>query len=117
MKALFLPDDDYFSGKLSLMRENIVFIDDIMTVVEMYKNNLGMSKGAPTITVDFGEKYGGEQKILDLSFYAPYKPYGDKILTAFMWGWFIWRQFMSLHVTIRGESSGSGKVIEGLEVK
>lgn len=103
LKALFVPDENYFSGKIEAMRSEIKMMDDLIEAAEMYKENIGTSKGAPTITADLG-KYGGKVTVLDLSFYAPYKNYGDLIVSAFMWGCFIWRCFMHLHTTIRGVS-------------
>lgn len=102
-KALFVPDENYFSGKIESIRSQVKLIDDLFDAVETYKSSIGSTNGAPTITADFG-KYGGEMKVLDLSFYAPYKNYGDLIVNAFLWGCFIWRCFMHLHTTIRGVS-------------
>lgn len=103
LKSLFVPDENYFSGKIESIRSQVKLIDDLFDAVETYKSSIGNTNGAPTITADFG-KYGGEMKVLDLSFYAPYKNYGDLIVNAFLWGCFIWRCFMHLHTTIRGVS-------------
>lgn len=59
-------------------------------------NNVGNS---PKLTINVGAtKYTEAQKltILDLSFYEDYKPYGDIILTGFIYIMFLWRFFISL---------------------
>ena len=43
-------------------------------------------------------KYNNEQKVivLDFSWYAPYKTYGDLIITGFVYAFFLWRLFINL---------------------
>lgn len=103
-EVLFVPDDNYFQGKIEGIRAQVKFIDDIIEAVDMYKESMSSSNGAPSITVDLG-KYGGEMTVLDLSWYKDYKNYGDLIVNGFMWGCFLWRVFMHLHTTIRGVSN------------
>ena len=45
--------------------------------------------------------------ILDMSFYEPYKPYGDLILSGILWTFFLWRLWMRAPDII----SGAGMVI------
>ncbi len=39
---------------------------------------------------------------MDLSWYSRYKPMGDTIITAFVYGFFIWRFYCRLPELIRG---------------
>ena len=60
----------------------------------------GSSSVAPSITIDFskahscyGYDYGGESKVLDLSWYTPYKTTVDNIAGGFLWLLFMWGLF------------------------
>lgn len=46
----------------------------------------------------------GQVKVIDLSFYAPYKEYGDTIICCFAYAFFIWRIFIKLSGIISGVS-------------
>ena len=53
--------------------------------------------------------YTGSIPIIDLSWYTPFKPYGDVIITAFTYLFFIWRVFIHTPNIIHGlggEASG-----------
>lgn len=59
-------------------------------------NNVGTS---PKLTINIGAtKYTKAQEItiLDLSFYKEFKPFGDLILTGFIYAMFLWRFFISI---------------------
>lgn len=40
--------------------------------------------------------------VLDLSWYSPYKSYGDLVLTGFIYLFFLWRLFINLPNIIHG---------------
>lgn len=65
-------------------------------------NNLG---NAPKLTINVDKtKYTEAQNltIIDLSWYKPYKTYGDLILTGFIYAFFLWRLFISLPNIVNG---------------
>lgn len=68
------------------------------------------NSGAPKIPVRFSnsssEYFSGIENayILDLNWYAPYKPVGDVIIIAFCWIMFIWRVLHDLPNIISGGS-------------
>ena len=73
-------------------------------------NNLG---NAPKLELTLGAtKYTEEKKytIIDLSFYAPYKTYGDLILTGFIYIFFIWRLFITIPNIIHGAGGAIGSI-------
>lgn len=60
----------------------------------------GSTSAAPSIVIDFskaksvyGYNYGGQTEVLDLSWYAEYKPTVDAILSGFLWLLFLWGVF------------------------
>lgn len=65
-------------------------------------NNVG---NVPKLSLHLGStKYTseGDFVILDLSWYAPFKAYGDLVLTGFIYLFFIWRLFISAPSIIHG---------------
>ena len=51
----------------------------------------------------FNNKYlTGTYKIIDLSFYAPYKKFGDEVITIFIYMCFIWHIFVKAASLIKG---------------
>lgn len=61
---------------------------------------------APSFSLTLNNKYvSGTYRIIDLSWYAPYKEYGDNIICMFFYLIFIWHTFKTLPNTIRGANS------------
>lgn len=63
----------------------------------------------PKIQIDLGKAnskydYGSTCYALDMSWYEPYKPMVDNILSTIMWAFFIWRLFVALPNIINGIS-------------
>lgn len=111
LKSLFIPDEDYFSGKLEEFRSEFLFIDTIAGAIEMIQSIFDSDEFGE-IYVDLGATSGsfdlGNAKvnILDMSWYEPYKPYGDKVVSAILWVTYIhslWRQLPGI---IGGASGG-----------
>lgn len=67
----------------------------------------------PKLTIQLGKtKYTEDSTVdLDFSWYAPFKSYGDLVITGFVYSMFIWRLFIKLPGIISGSSGslGSGK--------
>lgn len=51
----------------------------------------------------------GQVKVIDLSFYAPFKEYGDTIICCFAYAFFFWRTY--LHITDIINGTG-GQIVE-----
>ena len=49
-------------------------------------------------------KYTEQQtvKVIDFSWYAPYKTYGDLVLTGFVYAFFLWKLFIKSPNIIHG---------------
>jgi len=82
------------------------FVDTVKkSIVDIY-NLLMNTSEVPCLTMNFNHKYlKGEHVILDLSWYEPYKPYGDGIICAFFYGCFMWSVFKNLYNIISGQNS------------
>lgn len=67
------------------------------------------NSSAPSIQIDFskaqsayGYNYGGQSEVLDLSWYAQYKPTVDALLSGFLWMLFLWGVFKHAPSIITG---------------
>lgn len=68
---------------------------------------------APSLSLNFNHKYlNGNYKIIDLSWYLPYKTFGDTIICGFVYLGFIWTTFKYAHSLISGDSSISSNVTD-----
>ena len=78
----------------------------------------GNPSGAPSISLDlsaaqsvYGFDYGGEVQALDLSWYTPYKQDVDRLISGFMWLFFLW----SVYRHAPGIISGVGLMANRLD--
>lgn len=86
-----------------------------------------MTDGVPSITVDlgaadsaYGITYGGVVPVLDLSWYAEYKPTVDNIISGFLWLLFLWGVFKQAPNIISGAGMVSNKgadLAQGVRVR
>ncbi len=66
---------------------------------------------APTFSININSKYlTGTYTIIDLSWYAPYKQYGDAVITMFCYLGFIWHVFTKLASIISGVDTSYARV-------
>lgn len=62
--------------------------------------------GYPKLTLDIESKYySGNVSVIDMSWYAKYKPYGDLIFTGFAYVLFVYRIWFKLPSIISGSGS------------
>jgi len=62
---------------------------------------------APSFSMTFNNKYlNGTYTIIDLSWYAPYKEFGDDVICMFFYLGFIWHLFSHMASFINGADSG-----------
>lgn len=120
IKDIFIPDSNFLNDKVSQIRSKFGFVDSVIDTAYAIGNSLTSStysNNAPIINMDID--FRGTQKevtIIDLSWYTPYKPYGDKILGGILWIGFAWSVF-SHASNIIGGASGTAKVIGGMETR
>ena len=74
-----------------------------MTIIDTIKGNLNNMNSNIELTYNVDSKYySGNLSIVNLSWYTPFKPYGDIILTAFIYIFFVWRVFIHTPNIIHG---------------
>lgn len=110
---LFVPEEGPVLDKIDDMKEYFKFKDDMEVIIYEFKKNIFGIKPSPILKIPIGKPsskkydYGtGNYIIIDASWYAKYKDFGDKIVLAFAWAFFIWRMFVGLPGIISGSVGG-----------
>lgn len=105
LRRAFVPSEERINAITNLVKGKFAFVDSIKTGINALDetiNNLGSS---PRLTMTLGAtQYTEEQRVvvIDLSWYAPFKQYGDLVLTGFIYLFFLWRIFISIPNIING---------------
>lgn len=116
---LFVPSDERLSSMTSAIQAKFAFVDTIKSTVNVLDNLMGDPGTSPSISVNIGKtKYTGEAnvKIIDLSWYAPFKQYGDVVIACFAYAFFAWRLFLNVTGIING-ASGAVYTINSIDSK
>lgn len=108
LEAAFVPDPNKVYALVDDFNHKFSFVDDMKTNVKnIEKYVFGVTPSPvlkiPIMKVNSKYDYGfGDYFIIDISWYEPFRPYGDLIILAFAWLFFIWRVFVSLPGIISG---------------
>ena len=112
LQSLFIPSDERLTAISNTVTSKFAFIDSIKEGVNAIKNMLNNLGNSPTLeTTQIESKYySGKLTVIDMSWYAPFKPYGDLVITGFVYISFIWRLFITLPniINATGGSVSSG---------
>ncbi len=105
LKKLFVPSEERINAINNTISSKFNFVESIKIAINSLKDLITGVGGAPKITLNLGATQyteSGNYTILDLSFYAPFKNFGDVVLTGIIYAFFIWRLFISAPNIIRG---------------
>lgn len=122
-KFLFVPSEEKIISIKDTVTSKFDFIDTIKIAINYIQDMFNNVGSAPKLTLNLGStKYteSGNYVVLDLSWYAPFKTYGDVVLTGFIYAFFLWRLFLSVPGIINGVSGSVSQVYEvntGKELK
>lgn len=106
---LFVPSEERITALTNTVSDKFSFIESIKIAVNSLVDVINNVGNAPKLTIDVKEsKYTEAQSltILNLSWYAPFKSYGDLIITGFVYAMYIWHLFIKLPGVISGTSGG-----------
>lgn len=114
---LFVPGPDYFDNIKVKFQEKFTFVQSIKnvaTIIYEFFRDTDFTK-PPVITVHLSQakgslNFGESAKILDMSWYAPYKPSVDVIISSIMLVAFGFRMYFRLHTVITGATAGANIV-------
>lgn len=106
MKFLFVPSEDSINSLVNSVKDKFRFIDTIINTVSVIKDMFSNNENLPKMTLTLPENkwVNGQIVVIDFSWYAPYKQYGDTIISAFIYIFFIWRIYIKLSGFISGAS-------------
>lgn len=105
LENLFVPSEEKINGIINIIKNKFNFIESIKIAANSLFDIIKNVGNSPKLTVNVNKtKYTDSQSltVLDLSWYAPYKPYGDLVLTGFIYAMFIWRFIISIPNIING---------------
>lgn len=108
LKSLFVPSEERITALTDSVSSKFSFIDTVKGSIDSMVGVVNGVSGSPKLSINLGAtKYTeATTAVIDFSWYAPFKPYGDLIITGFTYAIFIWRLFIKLPGVISG-SSGS----------
>lgn len=111
-KFLFVPSEESVNNLVDSVKSHFGFIDTINNTVEVIKDMFNNTSELPKVDITLKENkwYSGKITVIDLSWYAPYKEYGDLIISAFIYVFFLWRIFVKLPGIINGASGGISEI-------
>ena len=88
LEEVFIPNEEKMKELIDQVYSRFEFIDGIKASITSLEDVLMGIKPAPSLSINIGEtKYTKAKtvKIIDLSWYAPYKGIGDAVLTGFIY--------------------------------
>lgn len=100
-----MPSEERITAIQNTVTSKFDFIETIKISINSLKDIINNVGNAPKLSLNLGaSKYTESQHIviLDFSWYKPFKPYGDVVLTGFIYAFFIWRTFIHLPNIIHG---------------
>lgn len=123
LKDLFIPSQERLTAISDTVTSKFSFITSIKEAVNAMQNMFNNLGTAPKLEIEVGATKWTEKQnltILDLSFYKPFKPLGDLMITGFCYLAFIWKLLVSLPSIISGAGGFVGSSIDlhqALEIK
>ncbi len=111
-KNLFVPSQDKIDSLVDSVKSHFRFIDTIKTTATSLNNMFDNTEALPkmTLTLKNNKYYEGTITVIDLAWYAPYKEFGDLIISAFIYIFFFWRIFVNLPNIISGAGGGYNEI-------
>lgn len=104
LKSLFIPSEERLVAISDTITSKFAFIDSIkegVNAIQNMINNLCTSPVLESTSIE-SKYYNGKLTIIDMSWYKPFKPYGDIVITGFAYILFIWRLFVSAPNIVNG---------------
>lgn len=100
--------ESLLSGASNDFSEKFSFIDGVKNNVNQMVDVICNTSSAPSFKINVNSKwYAGEMVIVDLSWYEPFKEYGDTIICIFCYFNFLWSIFKKLPGIIAGSDASS----------
>lgn len=108
LNFLFVPSEERINGLVNSVKCKFDFIESIKIAINSMNDLINSCGNSAVLSININAtKYteAANVTILDLSWYAPFKPYGDLIITGFVYAMFLFRLFARLPDIISGAGS------------
>lgn len=105
LNFLFVPSDDSINSLVNIVKEKFAFVDSIKIAINSFKDIINNINNTPSLSITLGStKYTSntDVKVIDMSWYVPFKHYGDIIITGFSYAFFLWRLYVHAPSIISG---------------
>ncbi len=101
---LFVPQGASVLSLQDTVNDRFAFVDSIKLAIDDINDMLNnVENGTSEFTLDIeSDVYSGDVVLFDLSWYAPFKSYGDLVFTGFAYVLFIWRLYKNIPNIING---------------
>ncbi len=111
--TLFIPNQENLQSKVNTLKAKFGFIDTINNIISNVFNIVNNTDSQASLSINIPDNRTGitNLTIIDLSWYAPYKQYGDMVITCLIYLFFIWRIYINLPNILGGVSSLSTDII------
>lgn len=111
---IFVPDEESINNLINSVTSKFAFIDQIKLTISSLQDMFSDTTQLPKMSIPLPENkwFNGQVTLIDLSWYAPYKQYGDLIISAFIYVFFVWRVYIHLPDIISGTG---GSVVDFVE--
>lgn len=112
LKSLFVPSEDSINNLVNSVKSKFSFVDTINNTINIVEDMFNNIEKLPKLelTLPNNKWYNGKITVMDLSWYAPYKEYGDLIISSFIYVFFLWRIFIKLPDIISGAGGGINEI-------
>lgn len=99
---------EIINNNVSTIKNKFDFVNNVKQNVNDMADVITDETNTPKLSVNIKSKYwSGSINVVDLSWYAPYKDYGDSIICMFCYLSFLWNIFKRLPDIIQGAGAGS----------
>ena len=104
LQGLFVPSEERITALTNTVSSKFGFIDTIKNSINSLQTILSGLNSSPKLESSNIESkyYSGKLVIVDMSWYSPFKPYGDLVITGFVYLFFLWRIFVHVPNIIHG---------------
>ena len=105
LNFLFVPSEDRINALVNSVKSKFNFVESIKITMNSMMDLINSYGGSASLSVTLKPtKYTEETtvRILDFSWYAQFKPYGDLVITGFVYALYLWRLFTHLPSIIAG---------------
>ena len=104
LKSLFIPTEERITALTNIVSSKFDFIDSIKIAINSLVDIINNVGNVPKLNIQLGStKYTEATTVsIDFSWYAPFKNYGDLVITGFCYAMYLWRLFIKLPGIISG---------------